>query len=308
VVRAAECFDHRPRPDATSRFLDSPDHHLLLAYVGDEPAGMVTGVEMTYTHVLVASKDSLVKRYSSWGRGEHRREWAVLTVLHEHLSGLVPAPLQADLDATPPQICMSRVPGAPLRGPLTPVQLDALEVALRAMWSVPPGDLPPRRFFPAEAWQVGRTCFARTRRPDGIAGAAFDAAVEFLRGPVMAQGSRHVVGHSDPNLSNYLWDGHVVRIVDFEDAGRSDEAYELATLVEHLAARTADDATWDSFLERFDVDAARLLAGRRLTAVLWLQMLMPGGVAASRNPPGTLERQAERVLDLLGQPHANPVS
>jgi len=43
-------------------------------------------------------------------------------------------------------------------------------------------------------------------------------------------------------LANYLWDGHRIRIVDFEDAGRSDVAYELASLVEHLSAR---DTEWD---------------------------------------------------------------
>jgi ribosomal protein S18 acetylase RimI-like enzyme len=48
VVDAAACFNHPPRPDATERFLRSPDHHLLVAYVGDEPVGMVTGVEMTH--------------------------------------------------------------------------------------------------------------------------------------------------------------------------------------------------------------------------------------------------------------------
>ena len=48
VVAASGCFDHTPRPDATDLFLRSPDHHLLLAYVDDQPAGMVTGVELTH--------------------------------------------------------------------------------------------------------------------------------------------------------------------------------------------------------------------------------------------------------------------
>ncbi|WP_020574200.1 GNAT family N-acetyltransferase [Actinopolymorpha alba] len=48
VVAAADCFDHQPRPDATQRFLNAADHHLFIAYVGDEPAGMVTGVELTH--------------------------------------------------------------------------------------------------------------------------------------------------------------------------------------------------------------------------------------------------------------------
>lgn len=49
VLAAADLFDRPPRPDATARFLASPDHHLLLA-VDDTGAatGMVTGVETTH--------------------------------------------------------------------------------------------------------------------------------------------------------------------------------------------------------------------------------------------------------------------
>lgn len=48
VQAAAACFDYPPRIDATERFLRAADHHLLLAYVGDEVAGMITGVELTH--------------------------------------------------------------------------------------------------------------------------------------------------------------------------------------------------------------------------------------------------------------------
>ncbi|HEY6739779.1 MAG TPA: GNAT family N-acetyltransferase [Actinopolymorphaceae bacterium] len=51
VLAARACFDHEPQAEATARFLRSPDHHLLLAYVGDdqaEPAGFVSGVELTH--------------------------------------------------------------------------------------------------------------------------------------------------------------------------------------------------------------------------------------------------------------------
>jgi len=87
-----------------------------------------------------------------------------------------------------------------------------------------------------------------------------------------------------------------VRIVDFEDAGSSDRAYELATLVEHLSARGGD---WEPFLARFDVDADRLLAGRRTAAALWLHLLLTVEAARRRNPPDAPRLQAERLLDLL---------
>jgi ribosomal protein S18 acetylase RimI-like enzyme len=48
VMAAGHLFDNTPRPDATARFLSFEHHHLLIAYVDDEPAGMITGVETTH--------------------------------------------------------------------------------------------------------------------------------------------------------------------------------------------------------------------------------------------------------------------
>ncbi len=48
VVAAANVFDDAPLPDATARFLSEPGHHLLVAYDGGEPAGFVSGVELTH--------------------------------------------------------------------------------------------------------------------------------------------------------------------------------------------------------------------------------------------------------------------
>ena len=49
AVKAAEVLFDKPIDQrATERFLASDDHHLLLAYHGAEPVGMVTGVEMTH--------------------------------------------------------------------------------------------------------------------------------------------------------------------------------------------------------------------------------------------------------------------
>lgn len=108
-----------------------------------------------------------------------------------------------------------------------------------------------------------------------------------------------MLGHGDPNLANYLWDGTRIRIVDFEDAGVSDTAYELGTLVEHLSAR---DTRWDGFLARFDVDEDRLLTARRVMAAFWLYLLLPTNPLTRRsrpNPPDAVERQAARLLSLM---------
>ncbi|MFD7660736.1 phosphotransferase family protein [Actinosynnema sp. NPDC059797] len=252
---------------------------------------------MSHTHELVFSADSLVKRYASWDRGEHRREWSVLDVLRDRAPGLAPEPLGVDLDATPPEVTMTRLPGVPLGGAVTGARLDGLEAALRALWAVPADGLPPRRFHPGEAWRVVGAGFAGATRPGGVAGEAFDGARDLLSGPPPAEPDRPVLGHGDPNLANYLWDGARVRVVDWEDAGGSDVAWELGTLVEHLSARGTD---WRGFPDRFDADPARLLAARRVMAAFWLLLLLPGGPAARRNPPGAREAQAVRLLELLG--------
>ena len=48
VVAAQHLFDGPARPDATARFLAESGHHLLVAYDGERPVGMVTGIEMTH--------------------------------------------------------------------------------------------------------------------------------------------------------------------------------------------------------------------------------------------------------------------
>jgi hypothetical protein len=66
--------------------------------------------------------------------------------------------------------------------------------------------------------------------------------------------------------------------------------------VEHLSTRDLDGA---GICARFDVDPVRLQASRRLWAMFWLRLLLPGGPAERRNPPGAADRQARRLLDLL---------
>jgi ribosomal protein S18 acetylase RimI-like enzyme len=48
VIAAADLFDDPPQQDAARRFVDEPGHHLLIAYVDDEPVGLVSGVETTH--------------------------------------------------------------------------------------------------------------------------------------------------------------------------------------------------------------------------------------------------------------------
>jgi ribosomal protein S18 acetylase RimI-like enzyme len=48
VMAASDLLDSPAREDATRRFLDQPDHHLLVAYLDGDPVGMVSGVELTH--------------------------------------------------------------------------------------------------------------------------------------------------------------------------------------------------------------------------------------------------------------------
>ncbi|HEV2639045.1 MAG TPA: aminoglycoside phosphotransferase family protein [Actinocrinis sp.] len=272
---------------------------------------------MWTTHLISVDGDVVVKRFRSWARGEHRREWQGLTLLAAYAPGLAAVPVRADLDARPPTVVMSRVPGAPLGpGPLAPAQVDALAGAvIRMHRAVPPGVLAGA----SEAgWPPG-TALAGVRRmardvtapqEDALLAGAYRAVVAWLacgwsdraavaRVPV-------VFGHGDGNPANFLWDGGQVRVVDFEDAGRSDRAVELAEFVEHLGVWLTGQVTAGPFLERFDLgpgERERTHGFRRLFAAYWfLRLLGAGPEQDGRNPPGTLPRQAARVLDLLDSP------
>ena len=48
ILAAGHLFDRPPQEAWTRRFLATPGHHLLLAFVGEAAAGFITGVEMTH--------------------------------------------------------------------------------------------------------------------------------------------------------------------------------------------------------------------------------------------------------------------
>jgi ribosomal-protein-alanine N-acetyltransferase len=47
MASLSHLFDGPARPEASGRFADEAGHHLLVAFVDDEPAGFVSGVEIT---------------------------------------------------------------------------------------------------------------------------------------------------------------------------------------------------------------------------------------------------------------------
>jgi len=257
---------------------------------------------------------TVTKRFRSWGRDEPLREWTALTLLAEFAPGLAPAPVSAEVNSGSPVLVMSWLPGRELgTGAVTPAQGRALADALERLWqSVPSVE---RRFPPsvspnpvAFTGQVRQMLAAGPLLGDdpGVARACATGAAWLELGALERHsraGDLGVLGHGDPNLANFLWDDSRICLVDFEDCGPSDRCFELAILTEHLSAWSDAQMDADDFLALFGLTAAeatRVQDYRRLAALFWLIMLRPGGAASGRNPPGTLERQARRLLGLLG--------
>ncbi|MET4924384.1 hypothetical protein P3L51_18840 [Streptomyces sp. PSRA5] len=93
-----------------------------------------------------------------------------------------------------------------------------------------------------------------------------------------------------------------MRILDFEDSGLSDRAFELAEITEHVVSWVDRPLDVESFLAEFDLTAterARLRDCRRLLALVWLFLLAFDDPEHPRNPPGTAERQTVRLDGLL---------
>ena len=112
-----------------------------------------------------------------------------------------------------------------------------------------------------------------------------------------------VLGIADLNPANVLWVGETCRLVDFEDAGLTDPAYELTDHLEHLAGRLRGVLDGDALVRAAGLspeEQDRMGAYRPLWAAFWLAMLLPGSAGFRRNPPGTTEAQARHLLSLLG--------
>ena len=268
---------------------------------------------LTHQVSLDPEREVVVKRYRQFDRGEPAREWRALRLLAEHAPGLAPEPLRADLDGEEPSIEMSLLPGEPLGGaPLTQQQEAALVRALGQLWQ----SVPVERIVPVdgelgnEAQVVHEVRKLVEQQPDlgddPLVHAAYAAGVDWLTWAVAVPGDpagrQPVFGQGDANLANFLWDGERVRIVDFEDSGLSDRAFELGVLMEHISAWLGAGLSAQQLTQAFDLtpaERARLADCRRLAGLLWLLLLLPGGAASQRNPPGTLRYQAERLLALF---------
>lgn len=268
---------------------------------------------VTTTHEVSVGATEVVKRFRSSSRGEAEREWNTLCLLDEHVAGLAPRPIRRAVEGGRPVIVMTRVAGEPLGGEvLRDEQMAALADAWTALHSAPAKAEGVR--IPARLWAAG-DAVALLREQVGQS-APVDQGVEVVA--ALAAGRRWVwssdadrlageapdsaLGHGDGNLANVLWDGERCRLVDFEDSGLSDRAYEYADLIEHISGWSTGVLDAGSLLGHLALEPAlarRTHQARRLMALYWLIMLLPGNPADRRNPPGTLSRQALRLSDLL---------
>ncbi|MFC4139258.1 MULTISPECIES: aminoglycoside phosphotransferase family protein [unclassified Microbacterium] len=265
----------------------------------------------THTHDLTFSETEVRKRFNSWDDDEPDREWTCLRILAQQAPDLAPRPLRRETAEGAPVIVMERLPGTPLgSGPLTSRQGEALGAALRRLFdvefaAVAATGLGERRLGASTlrthlvAWAAGPHDLNPLQEP-GLVERALSGAREFLTKSPAPAFELSVLGIADLNPANVLWDGRVCRLVDFEDGGLSDPAFELADHVEHLAGRGVYDA--DALIRAVGLSTAereRLAEWRTFWAIFWLIMLLPGNGGFLRNPPGTTEEQAGRVLRML---------
>ncbi|MFK3679172.1 aminoglycoside phosphotransferase family protein [Microbacterium sp. NPDC090218] len=265
----------------------------------------------TQTHDLSFTDAEVHKRFLSWSDGEADREWDCLSVIWQHAPGVAPRPLRREESNGHPVVIMQRLPGSALgHEPLSVAQTRSLGRTLRRIYDIPvehvrTAGIGERRFGPSTlpsaltAWLREPYDDSLCRDP-GLVAAGVEAALEWSARPEALPSPRLVgLGISDLNPANIIWDGETCRLVDFEDGGLTDPAYDLADHVEHIAARLSgvfDPAALSAAVGLSADERERMHAYRPLWAAFWLAMLLPGNGGFRRNPPGTTEAQADHVL------------
>ena len=209
---------------------------------------------------------------------------------------------------------MSRLAGETLPArPLATGETGALGAALRRLYDVPveavaAAGIGPRRYDAGTlpdvlvGWLADDHDLAGCQDP-ALVTDAVALARAYAAAPPLPEPRSTVLGIADLNPANVMWDGGVVRLLDFEDGGLSDSAYELADHVEHLGSRLPGMYDADGLAEAVGLDEedrARMAAYRPLFGAFWLSMLLPGNGGWRRNPRGTTEAQAAHFMALVG--------
>ncbi|TDC01449.1 aminoglycoside phosphotransferase family protein [Nonomuraea longispora] len=254
-----------------------------------------------HTHELVRDGDLITKRYVDGKPGAAEREWRALTLLAEHAPALAPEPVAFDGRS----VTMTWIDGLPMRGMEVRAEHVAAmaEARARLHTALPYAvlrDVPERPWADPVVtdWVRSRATAWEPRGP--LDGRAVEEGLRWLESRSPGEpGTTPAFGAGDGNLANFLWDGSRVRLVDFEDCGRSDVAYEVAEIAEHVSMWVDGEVEIVPAFGLSPREERRTLEHRRLHALMWLFLLSHDSADAPRNPPGTFERQAERVLARL---------
>jgi len=257
-----------------------------------------------------------LKIYTQDARRLPEQEWHALRFLTEQRCDVAPQPVVFDPDPDLPALVMDYLDGIPLgKQPLTTPQLAAAADALQSLYRIP--------FHKAEHAQLPiRDTTSQTlssvasfweQLPTGSEDELVDDGIRrgraWLHGPdpaIIAATASLAFTRGDPNLTNFLWDGRRVRMVDLEHAGWRPRVDELADLIEldcawSIAAayqRTSDEA-WQSFVGVFDLsppEQRRLVAVQRLMALYWLHYFWPpADGSADSSAHGKFAEQLKRI-------------
>ncbi|MFE7497563.1 aminoglycoside phosphotransferase family protein [Streptomyces albidoflavus] len=270
-----------------------------------------------YTHDVTFQRNRVVKRFRSARHGEPIREWRALQLLKRYAPDLAPGPISAELDKVPSTVMMTRLPGRALAGAPTTEEEASLIIGavLRLHAAVPTHqvadieysishariEIPKLQRWAKRAKVPGTACMNASKDLQVIC--ALHLVLSWLRTSeperLMNEDGLLCFGQSDPNMRNFIRDGDVMRIVDFEDSGRTDTATELADLVEHITMRDTPEGVWAAALAAHAPPAfsERFLMARRMKASYWFLRSL-----AKADSPGAYAEQhrcAARVHALM---------
>lgn len=278
------------------------DDTVLLAPIALRP--LSGGRNNAVYAATVDQQQVVLKCYKVDARQRAHKERAALLLAKAQGCDTAPRLLTWSDDPQVPIAALQLLPGRDLGGVnLTPCQLEALAEALSSLY--PLADLAcVERADSAARTQLETMQHTITALPvatgtpymlDYVERLARDSDDdiwalwrEWQRGPDLAllrAPVPPVFSRGDPNLANCLWDGARVRIADFEYAGVSDRAFDLADLVEHQQSRATPDAAWAQFVDLFPLsgwELERLHAARRLLRLFWLLKFRAFGAMDTR--------------------------
>lgn len=247
----------------------------------------LTGGLNNFVYAYAHGREQLViKLYRVDDRRRADREWTALQLLAGRHPAIVPTPLWFDAHPELPAIGMSFVPGNPLhRARVDVAALRTLGAVLRDLHALAPDTFP----YPYPRIGAALECVRRIEHWAAHLDATPDRELFEVVQPLAASWLQTddraileapapaVFGRGDPNLANCLWDGDRLRLIDWEYAGWSDVAFELADLVEHINARVIPDDVLLAFSSQFIAPGSELsqryAAAQRTCALLWLVIL-----------------------------------